>query len=84
MRLEKLIPHVWNLSDSIWQFLMTSIDPKEQTERRIKQKMYLARYARESVFTWDDREIAELDAYFLALVDLISKENESQRAAEER
>ena len=84
MRLEKLIPHVWNLSDSIWQFLMTSIDPAEREQQRIKQKMYLARYGRESVFVWEDREVSELDTYFLALVDLISKENDIQRASEER
>jgi hypothetical protein len=78
------MPRVWGIADAIWQFLIAPIEPKERLAGRIKQKMYLARYARESVFGWEEREVSELDAYFVALVDLISKENELSRVSEDR
>lgn len=78
------MPRVWGVVDAVWQFLIPPIDPLEQLAGRIKQKAYLARYARESVFVWEDREVSELDAYFKAVVDLISKENELSRVSEDR
>jgi hypothetical protein len=83
-RLERLMPRVGGSVDAIWQFLLDPIDPKARLAGRIKQKMYLARYARESVFVWEHRDIGELDAYFAALVEIISKENELSRVSEDR
>jgi len=79
-----LMPRGGSMSDAIWQFLIQLVEPKVRLESRVHQKMYLARYARESVFVWEDREVVELDAYFAALVTLISKENELSRVSENR
>jgi hypothetical protein len=78
------MPRVGGIADAVWQFLIEPIDPQARLDARIKQKMYLARYGRESVFAWENRELSELDAYFKALVDLISKENAISSVTENR
>lgn len=60
------------------------IDPIERERDRTKQKVYLARYARQSLFEWEEREVTELQRYFEALADIIGQENSHTRMQEDR
>lgn len=65
-------------------FWDVEIDPVELERARMKQKVYLARYARQDVFSWEDREVVELQRYFEELADIISQENAISRRQEDR
>ena len=69
--------------NAVWSNLI-SIDLIEYAQSRVKQKLYLARYARQSVFDWEDREVSELSEYFAATVKMIENENEMGRMQEDR
>ena len=45
--------------DGIWQYLLEK-DPAEGRARLLHQRVYVAKYMGESVFSWDDRETTEL------------------------
>lgn len=60
------------------------IDPFEMEKLRRRQKMYLARYARQDVFAWEGREVVELDRHFEELAAMMEEENGVQRAQEDR
>jgi len=61
-------------SDAFWHYLI-NFDPRELEQIRLKQKVYLARYARISPEFWENREINELRAYYEATGDLVQAEN---------
>lgn len=60
------------------------IDPAEVTKSRTMQKVYMARYARQSVFDWEHREVRELQEYFEALSEIIKQENGLSSMQEDR
>jgi hypothetical protein len=60
------------------------VDPVELERARIKQKMYLARYARQDVFSWEHREVTELQRYFDELAAIVREENAISSAQENR
>lgn len=82
-RWDKLCPHSGTNADAYWQFLLW-MDGKEHLAMRMKQKVYLARYGRIDPFSWESREITELDAYFFGMIDLVSKENDLSKSSEDR
>lgn len=60
------------------------IDPDEVLKSRTMQKVYLARYARQSLFEWEDREVSELQTFFEALSEILKQENGLSSANEDR
>lgn len=80
--LGKLIVFTGTATDALWPYFV-EIDGEELLKARIKQKMLLARYARQSLFEWENREVNELRRYFEALTEVIKDENAMQRMREE-
>lgn len=60
--------------DAFWH-VTVEFDPVEMLRHRAKQKIYLARYGRQSVLQWGDVDVTELTEYFEVLSELISEEN---------
>jgi hypothetical protein len=58
-----------------WWHLSVDIDPREMLRLRAKQKIYLARYGRQSVLQWADVDVRELQQYFELLAELVRDEN---------
>lgn len=56
-----------------WQFIDT--DPAEHTKMRLQQRMYCARYGRIDYWSWDDREVQELNEAIQVLSDILKGEN---------
>jgi hypothetical protein len=52
---------------------------EEYVRLRRKVRVYLARYMRESVFSWDSVEVVEMQDYFEELSELIKNENGPNR-----
>lgn len=82
-RIDRIIPCTGSIADAYWHHLVME-EPAQILKIRTRQRMYLARYARQDVHSWDDREISELQEYFLALSDMVGEENELNRAREDR
>jgi hypothetical protein len=77
-RLNKVTYYHEGPVDAFWHYLVGS-DPKEMLAFRMKQKVYLARYARISPEFWEDREVNELRAYYEATGNLVQMENDPSR-----
>jgi hypothetical protein len=60
-----------------------SQDPKELLKHNRWRKLYLARYARQSVLQWDDVPVAEIEAYVREIGDLLKRESELSRMSED-
>lgn len=67
--------------DAVWTFYY-DIDPDELLHIRRKEKMYLARYARQSLLQWDEVEVTEISAWVKVLREVISEENAVTTAEE--
>lgn len=78
---ESKYPELGSGSAATWDKLV-EIDPDELLKRRLEQKVYLARYARQDLFGWEHRDVTELKAYHDALSELVRGENELSRAKE--
>ncbi len=63
--------------DGIWQYLLEK-DPAEGRARLLHQRVYVAKYMGESVFSWDDRETTELQDYYEEVNRMVRAENERQ------
>lgn len=70
-------------ADACWDLLFR-LDPDELLRARVTQKVYLARYARQSVFDWEHRDVRELQEYFTEMVKFIQRENAASRSQEDR
>jgi hypothetical protein len=57
-------------ADAYWHSL-AGADPAAVLKDRMKEKMYLARYAHISPFEWADRPLSELHEHFEALHEII-------------
>jgi hypothetical protein len=64
--------------DAFWHYLV-DFDPKEMLAMRLRQKVYLARYARISPEFWEHRELNELREYYEATGNLVQRENDPTR-----
>ncbi len=62
--------------DAFWH-LDIEIDAAEWLRFRAKQKVYLARYARQSLIQWDDVDVEEMQQYYDLLVEIIKGENDA-------
>lgn len=82
-RLDSIIPTTGHLTDSYWHHWYDE-DPKEIEKYRMKQRLCLARYARQNIFDWENREVNELQSYYAELTDMIVKENETSRRHEDQ
>lgn len=60
-------------TDACWVYLL-EIDGEERLKLRRRQKMFLARYARQSLFEWEDRDVNELKLYVDELKALLEDE----------
>jgi hypothetical protein len=60
-----------------------NIDPFELEHARRKQKMWLARYARQSLLQWDDVPVREIREWVEVLRELLEGEDVFRRAEEE-
>jgi hypothetical protein len=65
-----------HVTDAYWR-LVVEIDIAEKEKWRRRQKMFLARYGRQSLLQWDDVEVAELDHYTDDLIELLKLESHS-------
>jgi hypothetical protein len=81
-RLGGLVPMDDEDLNAFWHHL--SVDPAEILRTRTRQKMYLARYARQSIFEWEHRDVRDLQDSFEELVDLIKQENAVNRVQEDQ
>lgn len=62
--------------DAIWHLILgEDFDPVSVAKTRRFQKMFLARYGKQSVLQWDDYPISEFTKDFTELVDIVTKEN---------
>jgi hypothetical protein len=80
-RLEKLAFH--SESGAFWDKRIL-VEPAEVERGRMMQKVYLARYARQSLFEWEHREVRELQEYYEALEDIVKQENGLSSMQEDR
>jgi hypothetical protein len=80
-RLERLAYHIE--SGAYWD-KHELVDPVEVERARTMQKVYLARYARQSLFDWEHREVSELQMYFDAMSEIVKQENGLASANEDR
>lgn len=53
-------------------------------KKRTKQKIYLARYGRQSWSEWEHRDVTEIDEAFDALNELVGEENDLVSKSEDR
>lgn len=60
--------------DCSWHLLI-EIDPDVQLRFRAKQKAYLARYGRQGWYTWENREVSELDEAYREIGAIVEEEN---------
>jgi hypothetical protein len=60
--------------DAIWHMLI-QWDPEDLLEARARQKMALARYARQDLHKWDDVEVREIRGWYNRLVELMNQES---------
>ena len=51
------------------------LDPDEEEQRRLRQKMYLSRYGSEPSHSWDNRLVWELDDAYAEMGRIIRLEN---------
>jgi hypothetical protein len=67
------------VGDACWHLscFMEPSDPVELIDLRHRQKARLARYGRQDWGSWDDRETTEMNAATLAIMKLVSLENEA-------
>ena len=54
------------------KYLLTVIDPTEVLRWRLRQRMELGRYGRQSVLQWDDVPLVEFLRYHSQLVHLVN------------
>lgn len=80
-RIEKVIPFSSGMTIPI---NLTTTDPNELLKQRMRQKMYLARYARLDVHSWEHREVNELNEYYSMLGDILNSESDASRRSEDR
>jgi hypothetical protein len=59
------------------------IDLDQRHASHYEVAAFLARYGRQSMLQWDDVEVTEVRRYARALADLIKRENELSRHAED-
>ena len=64
--------------------LHVPIDPVEWLRWRAKQKVYLARYGRQSILQWGDVDVTEMAEYYELLVEIIRDENTVVGLTEDR
>lgn len=76
-RIHKLSYCTGTYVDAVWT-LLYRLDPNELLQYRRSQKVYLARYMRESVHSWEHREVIELQAYFDETNELIKREQKTE------
>lgn len=82
-RLRRLNPHHGTSGDACWHATV-SIDPGGVLKTRARQKAYLARYGRQSLLQWEDREVAELVSSYVAVSELVGEENSLIKRGEDR
>jgi hypothetical protein len=70
------------VADVIWHHLI-DIDPEEKRLSTDRMKMALARYARQSLFQWDDVLVSEIRYWFERLKDLFENEKPTDAVTEE-
>ncbi len=80
-RINKVTYYNNDASDAFWHYFVGLV-PSEVLERRLKQKVYLARYARISPDFWEGRETNELRAYYKATIELVNEESAISRTIE--
>ncbi len=59
------------------------VDPAEFQKDRLRQKIYMSRYARIDVWSWEGRDVVDVREHFDAVVELVSRENAASRAREQ-
>ncbi len=69
--------------DAFWYHIM-HVDPLELGEIRGHQLMALARYARQSLFGWDDVDVTEVRFWYRQLKELMKLEAEASKVTEDR
>ena len=65
------------------KYLLVSLDPDEILRIRAKQKIHLARYARQSILQWDAVSVPEFLQYYELLVETIEAENKHSNGEED-
>ena len=81
-RVGKLIKRTGSpLADSLVHHLV-SLDVPEWERMRRRQKLYLARHGRISVFEWEHREVTELNLYYTDLSEMIAAQGGDNPIAE--
>ena len=68
--------------NAVWHHFV-DLDLGELRRGRDKMKVQLARYARQSLFGWDDRPVSELIYWHGLLAELVEGESQMQTAFEE-
>lgn len=63
--------------------LLPILDPEDRMRWRAKQKIWLARYGRQSWFAFDEHSVDELDEAYEALVELLRGEGALSSAVED-
>lgn len=69
--------------DSFWSQLL-NLDPEELGKLRRHQMMALARYGRQSLLDWEDRETNELRSWYEELRLLMEAESTAGKVVEDR
>lgn len=66
--------------DAIWNLILAEdLDPVEVGKTRRFQKMFMARYGKQSVMQWDDYPLSEFTKDFSELLEIVNKENPTTR-----
>jgi hypothetical protein len=67
--------------DSLWSAVnRDAFNAEERVRHGYRDKMFLGRYGRQSIDTWDDMTVAERQNYIAALSELLKEENEATKS----
>lgn len=58
-----------------WYWTLTGPSPAERLRRRVKERLQLGRYARQSMDAWWEMDVVEFDLHLEVLAEILKSEN---------